>query len=50
MIEFTYDPEVSMSYVRLRRAEVVETIDLSEFGLNIDIGADGTVVGYEIFA
>lgn len=48
MIEFSYDPEVNMAYVKLSDVGIVETVDMGEFGLKIDIGVDGTVVGYEI--
>lgn len=48
MIEFSYDPEVSMAYVTLSKQEIIQTIDLEEFGLRVDIDADGSVVGVEI--
>jgi uncharacterized protein YuzE len=48
MIEFSYEPETGMAYVTLSKVPIVETVDMDEFGIKVDIGVDGTVVGYEI--
>ena len=47
-MKLTYDPKCNIAYIRLReKAEQVETLQLSD-ELNVDIGSDGKIYGFEL--
>ena len=46
-MKLRYHPETDGLYVEFRAAPGVETREVSD-GLNVDLGADGGVVGFDI--
>lgn len=51
---WTYDPEAGAAYVHLRgpiaQGEVARTVTMDEAMVNLDLDADGRVIGIEILA
>jgi uncharacterized protein YuzE len=47
-MQLTYDPEVNIAYIRLRKKTAKVTTRVVSDELNIDIGPDGKVYGIEL--
>jgi uncharacterized protein YuzE len=48
MMNLTYDPELNIAYIRLRKKRAKVTTIVVSDELNVDIGADGRVYGIEL--
>ena len=47
-MKLTYDPDCNIAYIRLReKTDEVETLRLRD-ELNVDVGSDGKVYGFEL--